>query len=87
MANGNALHRSSPAFGLLIGGDPGERERDSRVIPNGVPGCARAVFRDEAEQFQAAPGREVPFFTRRTLDDGEPGSLFSPIHLKKVGEG
>jgi hypothetical protein len=43
-------------------------------------------FRDEAEQFQADP-EEVPFATRRTLDDGEPGSLFSPTHLKKVVEG
>jgi hypothetical protein len=44
-------------------------------------------FRDEAEQLQADPGMEVPFATRRSLDDGEPGSLFSPTHLKKVVEG
>jgi hypothetical protein len=44
-------------------------------------------FRDEAEQFQAEPGMEVPFATRPTLDDGEPGSLLSPTHLKKVVEG
>jgi hypothetical protein len=45
-------------------GNPGERERDSGMIPNAVPGRTRAGFRDEgehrfrdeAEQFQADPG-------------------------------
>jgi hypothetical protein len=45
-------------------GNPGQDERDSGMIPNGVPGRSRTGFRyegeqwfrDEAEQFQADPG-------------------------------
>jgi len=48
--------------------NPDERELNSGVIPNGVSGWARTVFRDEGkhrfrdegEQFQVDPGMEVP---------------------------
>jgi hypothetical protein len=50
-------------------GNPGQDERDSGMMPNGVPGCSRTGFRDEgehrfrdeADQFQAEPGTAFGF--------------------------
>ena len=58
---------ASAAFSQL--GNPGQGERDSGMIPNGIPGMSRTgfrdegehQFRDEAEQFQADPGKVFGF--------------------------
>ena len=62
----SSIRKSRPSRGTFTSslGNPGEGERGSGMIPNGIPGWTRTViwdesehqFRDEAEQFQANPG-------------------------------
>jgi hypothetical protein len=50
-------------------GNPGQCERDFRhdserrsgLVSNRIPGCRRTPVRDEAEQFQANPGKAFGF--------------------------